>query len=804
MSVHAADGSDAAARRDEGLSLIDEIYGMGGEKRRKRLELIFKLDILKDIGADPPIILRAPRTNELFVRAIRQLTAYDPIPNHPMVLEVQKQNIIDESNVEQIPICFLQTLLPWEYKHHLSKGRHPVDPRGYLVYQDKLPHVNKGFHESGYSPDATCGKVIEEILTAASYFDPAGRKKFGEPSVSVDTYLGYSIGGNPGAANPYYNVLALMGFGSALKKFSVGPIRQNGSLTVDLAGAAGKGFLDTHSEIDRDFNCIGGDDISISNPVKNRYLIDNAGNLATATVNRAAKYLLYKALGDAMQVILARLVIGRRDPTTYCLFTVDSVVAAKCIELQIPVCRQCSKSEYTKEKADLGKSFYYTPSLPPELRSILEFDMLRTDIYQSNAKVLRQIRDLITLISAGGQTIKIGATVVDVTDISAPLSGLFEGLYSAINTVNTNLPTYRALFSNNVRDIECLRANMVCEVDPTNAITIFRTNSLFHITYRDHHARIGLPSDPIYGNELTAMTLALQPDPAKKSKIQRGGQRGGAWVTGENVPRNFMKEYYELIIHIVGRIYGELGQAPGAAMQAQLLAMYNEDTANAEFVFDIAYHFIISTAAYFNYIGFSCTDEETLYEIVRRFMTGPTPGIELSFEEFASFFYSLRKPQILLENNRDIAQATREYNASEAAKELLGLQRLNEPQTPPRPARVHLKAQVGSTATANKRTQGTLKKRIESIAAAIAAKRGFVPVGQENTVTHGGSRRRRYRSNPLGNSSYRSNPLGNSSYRSNPLGNSSYRSKRATVKTVRTPCLKTRKMRRRAVSHIGE
>jgi hypothetical protein len=284
------------------------------------------------------------------------------------------------------------------------------------------------------------------------------------------------------------------------------------------------------------------------------------------------------------------------------------------------------------------------------------------------------------------------------------------------------------------------------------------------------------------------MTLALQPDPAKKSKIQRGGQRGGAWVTGENVPRNFMKEYYELIIHIVGRIYGELGQSQsGAAIQAQLLAMYNEDTANAEFVFDIAYHFIISTAAYFNYIGFSCTDGETLYEIVRRFMTGPMPGsIELSFEEFASFFYSLRKPQILLENNRDIAQATREYNASEAAKELLGLQRLNEPQTPPRPTRVHLKAQDSGTGirATQQRAQGTLKKRLASMAAAIATKRGVVPVGQENTVTHGGSRRRRYRSNPL--------------------GNSSYRSKRATVKTVRTPRLKTRKMRRRAVSHIGE
>jgi len=790
MSVHAADGSDAATRRNEGLGLINEIYGTGpdGAKRRNRLELIFKLDILKDIGADPPITLRAPRTNELFVRAIRQLTAYDPIPNHPMVLEVQKQNIIDESNVEQIPICFLQTLLPWEYKHHLSKGRHPVDPRGYLVYQDKLPHVNKGFHESGYSPDATCGKVIEEILTAASYFDPAGRKKFGEPSVSVDTNLAYSIGGNPGAVNPYYNVLSLMGFGSALKTFSVGPIQQNGSLAVDLAGAAGKGFLDTHSEINRDFNCIGGDDISISNPVKNRYLIDNAGNLADATVHRAAKYLLYKALGDAMQVILARLVIGRRDPTTYCLFTVDSVVAAKCIELQIPVCRQCSTSEYSKEKADLGQSFYYTPSLPPELRSILEFDMLRTDIYHSNEKVLRQIRDLLTLISTGGQSVKMGATIVDVTDISAPLRGLFEGLYSAITAVNTNLPTYRALFSNNVRDIECLRANMVCEVDPTNAITIFRTNSLFHVTYRDHHVRIGLPPDPIYGNELTAIVLALQQDPAKRGKIQRGGQHGGAWVPGENVPRNFMKEYYELIIHIVGRIYGELGQSqPGAALQAQLLAMYNEDTANAEFVFDIAYHFIISTAAYFNYIGFSCTDEETLYEIVRRFMTGPTPGsINLSFEEFARFFNSLRKPQILLENNRDIAQATREYNASEAAKELLGLQRLNEPQTPPRPTRVHLKAQDSGTGirATQQRAQGTLKKRLASMAAAIATKRGVVPVGQENIVTHGGSRRRRYRSNPL--------------------GNSSYRSKRATVKAVRTPRLKTRKMRRRAVSHIRE
>ena len=577
MIVHNPDGSAAATRRNEGLRLINEIYGTGadGAKRRTRLELILKLDILKDIGADPPIILRAPRTNQLFSRAIRQLTAYDVIPNHPMVLEVQKKNMIDESNVSKIPISFLQTLLPSEYKRHLNKGRDPIDPRVYLIYQNKLPHVTRGFHESGYSPNETCGAAVEEILTAASYFDPAGRKKFGESNVSIDTNLAYSIGGNPGPGNPYYDVLALMGFGSALKTFGVEAIRQNGSLAVNLTGAAGKGFLNTHSEINAGFNLIGGDEMSISNPVKNQYLIDNSGNSADATVQLAAKYLLYKALGDAMQVILARLVIGssERNVGSYCLFTVDSVVAAKCIELQIPVCRQCSTSEYTKEKADLGQSFYYAPSLTPNQRSTLEFDMLRADIYQSNDKVLRQIAHLLELIPTVA-IVKMGAIEVDLTDKRGELESLFRLLYSAIFTVNMGLPIYRALFPN-VREIECLRANMVCEVDPTNAITIFRTNSLFHITYRDHHTRLGLQADPIYGNELTAIVLALQQDPAKRGKIQRGGQRGGAWVTGENVPRNFMKEYYEIIIQLVDRIFRELGQA-----QAQLLAMYNEDHPN--------------------------------------------------------------------------------------------------------------------------------------------------------------------------------------------------------------------------------
>ena len=577
MIVHNPDGSAAATRRNEGLRLINEIYGTGadGAKRRTRLELILKLDILKDIGADPPIILRAPRTNQLFSRAIRQLTAYDVIPNHPMVLEVQKKNMIDESNVSKIPISFLQTLLPSEYKRHLNKGRDPIDPRVYLIYQNKLPHVTRGFHESGYSPNETCGAAAEEILTAASYFDPAGRKKLGESNVSIDTNLAYSIGGNPGPGNPYYDVLALMGFGSALKTFGVEAIRQNGSLAVNLTGAAGKGFLNTHSEINAGFNLIGGDEMSISNPVKNQYLIDNSGNSADATVQLAAKYLLYKALGDAMQVILARLVIGssERNVGSYCLFTVDSVVAAKCIELQIPVCRQCSTGEYSKEKADLGQSFYYAPSLTPNQRSTLEFDMLRADIYQSNDKVLRQIAHLLELIPTVA-IVKMGAIEVDLTDKRGELESLFRLLYSAIFTVNMGLPIYRALFPN-VREIECLRANMVCEVDPTNAITIFRTNSLFHITYRDHHTRLGLQADPIYGNELTAIVLALQQDPAKRGKIQRGGQRGGAWVTGENVPRNFMKEYYEIIIQLVDRIFRELGQA-----QAQLLAMYNEDHPN--------------------------------------------------------------------------------------------------------------------------------------------------------------------------------------------------------------------------------
>ena len=797
MIVHNSDGSDAATRRNEGLRLINEIYGTGadGAKRRTRLELILKLDILKDIGADPPIILRAPRTNQLFSRAIRQLTAYDVIPNHPMVLEVQKKNMIDESNVSKIPISFLQTLLPSEYKRHLNKGRDPIDPRVYLIYQNKLPHVTRGFHESGYSPNETCGAAVEEILTAASYFDPAGRKKLGESNVSIDTNLAYSIGGNPGAGNPYYDVLALMGFGSALKTFGVDALRQNGSLAVNLTGAAGKGFLNTHSEINRDFNCIGGDNMSISNPVKNQYLIDNSGNSADATVQLAAKYLLYKALGDAMQVILARLVIGssERNVGSYCLFTVDSVVAAKCIELQIPVCRQCSTSEYTKEKADLGQSFYYAPSLTPAQRSMLEFDMLRTDIYQSNDKVLRQIAHLLALIPTGA-IVKMGAIEVDLTDKRGELESLFRLLYSAISTVNMGLPIYRALFPN-VREIECLRANMVCEVDSTNTITIFRTNSLFHITYRDHHTRLGLSADPIYGNELTAIVLAFQQDPAKRGKIQRGGQRGGAWVTGENVPRNFMKEYYEIIIHIVDRIYRELGQA-GA--QAQLLAMYNEDQPNAEFVFDIAYHFIISTAAYFNYIGFSCTDEETLYEIVLRFMTG---GIELSFQEFTRFFYSLRKPQILLQNNRDIAQATEEYNnpviildesedkllkyltAHPAQKQAI-LTAIAHAGTVPAPKLDILNKSYLRSLGLTRQTAKVVKPQV----AKLQTKKTYA-----SNRFRGGARK---------HSSRRSNPLGNSSYRSNPLGNSSYRSKRSTVKRVRSPRLKTRKMRRRAVSHI--
>lgn len=770
MLVH--DPGTADIRRAEGLQLIDDIYRANplAVKRRSRLITLNTLDILKDIGANPNV----PTANPLFVAAIRQLTTYTEIPNHPMALEVQKKNMIDESGIRPIPICFLQTLTPSEYREQLANGRPPADP---AAYQNKLPFVRYAFQESGYSCSEIAGRDVIEILTAASYFDPGSRRKFGDPNVVSDTDAAYAIGGAPGSA--YYDVLALMGFGSAIRKFGVGNVQQDGSLTVGLEGAAGKAFLTTQSMINRNFSCIAGQDMSISNPVKNNYLLNPANDYRDqATVETAARYMLYKALGDAMQVILARLVIGaatRNADRQYCLFTVDSVVAAKCVELQIPVCRQCSVKEYSKEKADLGQSFYYAPTSVAE-RDTLEFNMLVSDISQHNVKVLGNIRRFLAFIRAENAAnpdrpiaerqilVMIGAKEINLKDKFRDVEALFMTLETAITAVNAYLPTCRADFPS-IREIECFRANMI-----NDGATIFTTDSLFHTTYIDQRARLpALPADPIYGVELTIRIKTIEP--TVRRRVQRGGQRGGAWDSGDTANRNFTMEYYQTIIAIVTTI---LGSNP--AIVQPMMDRYNETAPTGAFVFDIAYHFIISTAAYFNYIGFSCTDVETLYPIVFHFMT-IIPPQRISFHQFETRFYSLPKPTILLQNNRDIEDAQEEEDDEETTPftEWKHKTVLPPSSTPPFSIRKTVKAPVAPVAS--------VKKRYVNVAKAHHSKRrrsGILGVGVPSltgkTVRRGGARRTR----------------------------PSNRSKGATVKRVRSPARKTRKMRRRAISHVRE
>lgn len=725
---------------------------------------MFAQDVLKDAKAAPAVTAaQKPVLNQFLQRMFGRAEMGDP----KKILDVRGLEILNESGLTPIKVCFLQVLKPSDYDRERRRDP-PREPAPADMYreQSKLSFIRFGFHDSGYDPtDIVTGLTL--ILTAGSYIDPfPGRiKLYTTPSNPILDTTTYQIDDR----NLVYNI----GLRSAIERIGVdtaaidGP---DGILTISITSPAGYDpaggqHVQTLQRNHR-HSAPAPPDICAGNATKNAAI--NSWPAGTPIDVNLQDIIIDKLLGDYLQVLAAKCCVGTpatngNTTSQYCMFTVDSVVKSRCIEYGLPVCVQEGDTEY----ADLGRVEFYGGDIDPERIVQYAYESKRAEILANNRQVIRELNSLRsyvtsdadpTVVELGNQEKTIYATYIPQTqtavDVRSQLNTLIDSLLAAVTAVA--IPEYApGTTTDDIYALDMYRANLM-----NDGYTILKNHSLFSAGPIDR--------DPLNGVDIFATINSWQ-TPSRRS-LARRNQGGGSWGPKEVTPyRNFNREYYGKIISLMGVIF----RALPADLTTQLQLYYNhiDPVVPAELSEDAAYHFIIHTAPYFNHIGYSCLHDDTLVFFISSFfgLFLAQPKRNMPLAEFKGLFESqpiyLRMMEEEAQLQAEYAQFRQENTGYKQTLNTLAiaLKQLKSQIPAHRQTGKYRNSRIGILESQLKRNTQRSKQRH----ARMVGRRGV-------SDTFGGARR----------------------YRD--------RSKGATVKRIRAPRLKTRKMRRRAVTHIRE
>ena len=629
--------------------IITEIYPSQNIIKQERIKLLNMLDCIKDSNAAPAI----SAGRDYFSTALKKLF-FREIPVNPSgTLSRIKEEIQIASGITPIPVCFLQTKTPAEYK-----GRE-LAPPGSQMNQNKLQFIKYAFFDSGYKPSEIVPDVYD-VLTFGSYIDPAKRKKLGNDKTLFVSEGEFTLGG--AAADPRSVLLTRLGFGDALRSIIVGNLNADGSLPVrlDILGDGG----DIINEL-RDVNqhhinrgATNIDDGTIDyfegNNNKNTWFNTKSDNF-----KKAKRFILCKVLGDAKLGLAAKLAIGdsRESKDLYiqnCLFTGDGVLKARCQELKVPVCVQ---EDYSgKEYADLGKCCYYGPELDPAAVRKLELQAVLKDVIDSNRKVLDQVILLNNFLNDStpnpfeymrrrdipGITIILGNRHYEIP--AEQIQSVKDFISIIITTIDIVIQFLNYIRKNeieipNIRDLYKYKANMV-----NDELRILKNTSLFpEIIY------IGtqLVADPIKdfpGSDIFGIIKSLRSIPFER--IPRRARGGGRDEVDSIPDTEFSYTYFDTISGIISGL-----DVTALADTYHHIAPVNRE----DLVFDITYDFVNSTSSYFNYIGYSCLNVPTLTLLITGFLSG---RFNMTLVDFRTLFFTLPLPaQLLADDARINAEA---------------------------------------------------------------------------------------------------------------------------------------------------
>ena len=397
-------------------------------------------DSIKDALEDPAIAISERKFKNVLVNLYGIDIVSDPRfkgPRNTIAWELLLNTIKDSikinpeyGTVNPVKLCFLRNLSASEIQDKMARRPHKYpeegDPEHPLTI---LPlTVNYAIQESGFAP-SVYNPAIQTIITPASYIDPASRAKLADPNT-----LGYSGDLIPNVA------FKVLGFEKAITSFK-GVIQADNGLHIEMARPSGSYIIQRTAEYGHKPYQEGQPDYFVGNTLKNTWF--NGFNDDTAQM-----YILCKELGDTLQVVYAKLIMGQDTNMALCVFTVDQTVVARCRELGVPVCYQgIDPSDKKHAYYNLAKALYYPHTALNEgaLFESLKSLYCNTSI-QSNTAVVASIKKFVrsrrfTIVAR----VFFNEIIKNIEEANSALTTLLESSVLTINKLKQIALEYQAV-----------------------------------------------------------------------------------------------------------------------------------------------------------------------------------------------------------------------------------------------------------------------------------------------------------------------------------------------------------------------
>jgi hypothetical protein len=546
-------------------------------------------------------------------------------------LKLQIMQNTDYGQIQPLPITFFRKMEKKDFKK-LQEG--------YVLYEGSPvslpPNIKYAIQESGYAPHQL-NKTLEICITPASYFDPAGRSKLGDPNT-----FKYDASG---AVLPDI-IFESLGFKQGIKNCSglINDTKQC-EITIQLSGGQFKTIRKA------DFTHMApGPDYFLGNDEKNAEIKNPRVDTDTKK-----KYLLFKELGDTLQVVYAKLLMGGETDLSVCVFTGDDTVTARCRELGVPVCAQLNKREKNEPKyANLGRTLYYPHKTanPADL-----YPDIMTQDYSNCQNINKETIETITQYIENNIFKLPGIKLTDasktylqriINNINKA-NEMFTPIYEYYRTkllkelnVDTQfeiLNTFKKIALAyttipNIINVEELGNNRKkikqYEINP-NIKYLFTSSELQEIKLED-----AIRSGNGSFLEQLKVTQGQRSNRSSRfaSAVNPIGQSGGT------VKLPFMIEYYNLIEAILQKI----GIENNSIIQDALKKMDGDEIPTID---NLAYSFICISYIFFNYIGTSCLNEDVLTYFIKEFIISGMK--EYTLERFEAEYNAI--PIVKLEHD---------------------------------------------------------------------------------------------------------------------------------------------------------
>jgi len=566
-------------------------------------------DCYKDSMVEPNIGWH----NQLFNKAVVGLFGGMKGTAAKVLEDIKREIMNNEEYGSKTPvaICWLQL----EKQDKLIRSelpRYSDDGKANNNIINKLPDlVNYAFHDSGYSP-VQVKPNIKQIVTPASYIDPGTRAKMGDEGVELR-----------GTGIEISDELRLLGFEKAIRNFK-GTLQKGNNIEIEMTFPNDTIYSVVRTPNNKNYDTSESNtDFFPGNTKKNEWLQENSKEMSL--INAAKQYILCKEMGDTLQVVYAKIIMGEPN-MEYCMFTTDHVIAARCRELGVPVCIQ----DREKQFVDIGKCNYYTPLMDEHERMKIFKKMYKKQSIVINQKINLDITGAVFSAEKFLLEKEIISVNEDIKNFFIEITQSIDRANEIVENIDINDNTQSLDYVKHMA-AKYTAFSVFFRVDPNkfNGHTQHKINNslkkLFPSTFEDDPIQ-----NRIKGDEETLYSIikildkpgmfTIKGSPTKKDgsrPLPRARTPQSAGGVGFFPEKSATQEFYDTTKELLEDEYD--------------MSEYNTD--------DYAYEFLCIMYVYLNYIGYTPTGKKILSFYLDIFIEGKLQNFTLdtfseSYTEF--------------------------------------------------------------------------------------------------------------------------------------------------------------------------